>query len=63
MTKTNIALFKGKLNQVTYLKENRLDQGKDRSLGTKDDFMDIVSLVTHLGIRALTTGQGFRTEP
>jgi len=61
-TKTSLVLFKGKLNQVTHLKENFLDQGQAQCLGTNDGFIDIVFLVNHLGIRLLIIGQGFGTE-
>lgn len=44
------------------LKEIILDQGQDQSLGTKDSFMDIVSLVTRFGIRPLIAGQVCRKE-
>jgi len=60
--KTNIILFKGELNQVTHLKGNLLDQSQNQSLGIKDGFMDIIFLVTRLGIRPLISGQEFGME-
>lgn len=56
---TNIRFFKRKLNQVRHLKENLLDQSKDRLLGIKDGFMDTIFLVTHLGVGSLIAGQAF----
>lgn len=56
---TNISFFKRKLNQVTHLKGNHLDEGENQSLGIKDGFMDISFIVTHLGIRSLILGQAF----
>lgn len=62
MTRTSIRFFKRKLNQVTYLKGNHLDQIQDQSLGIKDGFMDIIFLVTHLGITPLIAGQALGME-
>jgi len=51
--------FKRKLNQLSHLKENLLDQFQDQCLGIKYGFIDIASLVTHLGTRSMIGGQEF----